>query len=137
MERMGEVTAVRGELLEITFCRPSDCEKCNACHGGQKVTTLLVPGQASLGDAALVELPAGTLAQASALAYGLPLAGLLLGAGAGAVLFPANGDVAAVLCGLAGLGAAALALCLTERRRKRDPRWQPKLIEIIPKEQEQ
>lgn len=137
MERMGEVTAVRGELLEITFCRPSDCEKCNACHGGQKVTTLLVPGRASLGDAALVELPAGTLAQASALAYGLPLAGLLLGAGAGAMLLPANGDVAAVLCGLAGLGAAALALCLTERRRKRDPRWQPKLIEIIPKEQEQ
>lgn len=135
MERMGEVTAIRGDLLEITFCRPSDCEKCNACHGGQKVTTLLLPGQASLGDAALVEMPTGTLVQASAMAYGLPLAGLLIGAAAGAALFPASSDGAAVAGGLAGLGAALLTVRLTEHRRKNAPRWKPQLIEIIPKEQ--
>ena len=40
MDRTGEVKAVRGEWLEIEFCRPADCEKCNACHGGQKVMSL-------------------------------------------------------------------------------------------------
>lgn len=133
MERMGEVTAIRGDLLEITFCRPSDCEKCNACHGGQQVTTLLLPGRASLGDAAVVDMPTGTLVQASALAYGLPLAGLLLGAAAGAVLFPSSGDGAAVAGGMVGLAAAALVVWCTERRRKNDPRWKPQLVEIIPK----
>lgn len=137
MTRMGEVTAIRGGMLEITFCRPADCEKCNACRGGQKVTTLLLPGQASLGDAALVEMPAGTVVQAAALAYGLPLAGLLGGAAAGAALFPASSDGAAVLGGLIGLGAMLLVVRLTERRRKNDPRWTPQLIEIIPKVQEE
>ena len=50
MERIGEVTAVRGEYLEITFCRPSDCEKCQACQGGQKVTKLHLKGKANRHD---------------------------------------------------------------------------------------
>ena len=56
MERTGEVTAVRGGMLEITFCRPADCEKCNACHGGSKQTTLTLKGQAALGDLAVVDI---------------------------------------------------------------------------------
>lgn len=137
MERMGEVTAIHGDMLEITFCRPSDCEKCNACHGGQKVTTLLLPGKANLGDAAVVEMPTGTVVQASAMAYGLPLAGLLAGAALGAALFPASSDGAAVLGGLIGLGVTVLIVRLTERQRKNDPRWKPQLIEIIPKTPQQ
>lgn len=135
MQRMGEVTAIRGDLLEITFCRPSDCEKCNACHGGQQVTTILVPGQARLGDSAVVEMPTGTVVEASILAYGLPLAGLLAGAAAGAVLFPANADAAGCIGGIAGLGLMLLLVRLTESQRKKDPRWKPQLVEIIPQEQ--
>lgn len=132
MQRIGEVTAIRGDSLEITFCRPSDCEKCNACHGGQQVTTILVPGQARLGDSAVVEMPTGTVVQASILAYGLPLAGLLMGAAAGAVLFPASADGAGGIGGLIGLGLMLLLVRLTERRRKNNPRWKPQLVEIIP-----
>ena len=79
MERIGEVTAVRGEFLEITFCRPADCEKCQACHGGQKQTTLMVRGTANVGDSAVVDMPADMVMKASATAYLIPLAGLLVG----------------------------------------------------------
>lgn len=136
MQRTGEVTAVRGEMLEITFCRPADCEKCNACHGGQKVTTLHIRGKANVGDSAVVEMPTKTVVQASTLAYGLPLAGLMIGMIAGTMLFPNNADVAGVLCGVAGLGLTALIVRLTEGKRRSDPRWKPQLIEIIPKTNE-
>lgn len=132
MQRMGEVTAIHGDLLEITFCRPSDCEKCNACHGGQKAATIWVPGQACLGDGAVVEMPTATVVQASALAYGLPLAGLLAGAAAGTLLFPAHADASGCLGGLAGLGLMLLLVRITEIQRKNDPRWKPQLVEIIP-----
>ena len=35
MERTGTITAVSGDTLEVTFCRPGDCEKCHACIGGE------------------------------------------------------------------------------------------------------
>lgn len=136
MQRTGEVTAVRGEMLEITFCRPADCEKCNACHGGQKTTTLHIRGKAETGDLAVVEMPTSTVVQASVLAYGLPLAGLMIGMAAGSMLFPGNADLAGILCGAAGLGLMMGIVRLTESRRRKDPRWKPQLIEIIPKKNE-
>lgn len=132
MQRTGEVTAVHGPMLEITFCRPADCEKCNACHGGEKVTKLMISGKANVGDIAVVEMPAKTVMQASGLAYGLPLAGLMLGLATGTMLFPQNQDIAGVLCGALGLGAMVLFVHLTESKRRNDPRWKPQLIEIIP-----
>ncbi|MBP3638175.1 MAG: SoxR reducing system RseC family protein [Clostridia bacterium] len=133
MQRTGEVTAVHGEMLEVTFCRPADCEKCNACHGGEKVTKLMIHGKAQVGDIAVVEMPTKTVMQASGLAYGLPLAGLMLGLATGTMLFPQNQDIAGVLCGALGLGAMVLFVHLTESKRRNDPRWKPQLIEIIPK----
>lgn len=138
MERTGEVTAVKGEWLEVTFCRPTDCEKCNACNGGKSQTTLMVKGEARVGDGAVVQMPMKTVMQASALAYLLPLAGLMLGLFLGAGLFPAMQEVAAVVGGLIGLGVALVYVALTEKRRRADTTWQPTLLEIIPhKEGEQ
>lgn len=136
MQRTGEVTAVHGDLLEITFCRPADCEKCQACQGGQKVTKLHLKGKANVGDAAVVEIPLKTVMQASALAYVLPLVGLMLGLATGTLLFPQSADIAGVLCGLVGLGAMLLFVRITEKKRQGDPRWKPQLIEIIPKTQD-
>ena len=32
MERTGTITAVSGDTLEVTFCRPGDCEKMPRLH---------------------------------------------------------------------------------------------------------
>lgn len=134
MERIGEVTAVRGDWLEITFCRPADCEKCNACRGAQKQTVLTLKGQAKPGDAAVVAMPEASLMRASALAYLLPLAALMAGMLLGSVLFPDKADLAGALGAVCGLTLSAILLKLTEHRRRSDSRWQPRITQIIPKE---
>lgn len=131
MERIGEVTAVHGEWLEITFCRPSDCEKCQACHGGQKQTKLMVKGSAKVGDGAIVDMPANMVMRASATAYLIPLAGLMGGLFIGAALFPQAQDVAGLIGAVIGLGAAMCIVKCTEKFRRNKPEWQPQLKEII------
>lgn len=131
MERTGEVTALFEEYIEVTFCRPADCEKCQACRGGEKTTKLVVRGKANLGDLAVVEMPTSRVMLASGLAYGVPLAGLFIGLFAGSAL-AADQNIGAAVGAVAGLGLAMLAVKGTERFRRGNPAWQPKLIDVIP-----
>ena len=133
MERVGEVTAVHGDMLDVTFCRPTDCEKCHACIGGAKQTTISVKGKANLGDYAVVEMPERVVLKASAIAYVLPLAMLLIGMVIGTYAFPDAKDIAGLLGALIGLALALLGLALTEKKRRQNPKWQPVLKEIVPK----
>lgn len=131
MERLGEVTRVDGKWLEITFCRPSDCEKCHACMGGDKMTTLRLEGKANVGDKALVELPASTVTQASVIAYGLPLAGLLIGMFAGDKLIPFDNSLGALIGAAVGLILPLTYLLVSERKRRTNPKWTPQIKRII------
>ena len=131
MERVGEVTAVYGELLEVTFCRPADCGKCHACSGNRAQMQVLLKGEASIGDAAVVDMPAETVMKASLMAYVLPLAGLLGGAAVGGVCF--GGDLAAAITAILGLGVSLAVVGLTEKKRRSDPAWQPVLKQVLPK----
>lgn len=135
MERIGEVTAVRGEYLEVTFCRPTDCAKCHACMGGAKQTTIAVKGEARVGDSAVVELPERVVLKASALAYVAPLVAMLAGMFLGAALFPQSRDMAGLVGALAALALAVAALAITEKRRRTQAAWQPVLKQIIPKQE--
>lgn len=135
MERTGEVKEINGAWLTVEFCRPKDCEKCNACHGGQKVMTARVRGQAEIGDRVVVSLPAATVTRASAIVYAVPLAGLLLGMALGNALLPLADSLGALIGGAAGIGLAAAGVALTERTRRDDPRWQPQLVRVLPKGQ--
>ncbi len=132
MERMGEVTAVRGDSVEITFCRPADCEKCGACHGSRAQMQITVKGEAQVGDFAVVDMPASSVVKASALAYVLPLAGLLLGVAVGSLLFPVQESLAGVIGGAIGLAVTLSVVAATEKKRRSDPAWSPKLLRIIP-----
>lgn len=132
MERMGEVTAVRGDSVEITFCRPADCEKCGACHGSRAQMQITVKGEAQVGDFAVVDMPASSVVKASALAYVLPLAGLLLGVAVGSLLFPVQESLAGVIGGAIGLAMTLSVVAATEKKRRSDPAWSPKLLRIIP-----
>ena len=88
MERMGEVVAVQGDLLVVQFCRPTDCEKCHGCMGGEAQRQLMVRGKAEIGDTAVVEMPTQKVLKASALAYAFPLLGMMAGLFLGATFFP-------------------------------------------------
>ena len=132
MERTGTVKAVDGQWLEIEFCRPADCEKCNACHGGSKVMNLRLKGNANVGDKVVVQMPLSTVTKASIIAYAIPAAGLLAGIAIGDKLFPTANSLGGAIGGLLGMGIPALVLYLTERRRKNDPRWTPQLVRVIP-----
>ncbi len=132
MERIGQVTRVDGEWLEITFCRPSDCEKCHACMGGEKETVLRLRGEAQEGDLAQVSIPDSVIAKASALAYLLPLAGLFLGMILGDALYPSERSIGGLFGAIIGIGVPTLWLFLTDKQRQSDPRWSPQLVRIIP-----
>ena len=132
MERLGEVTKVDGKWLEITFCRPSDCEKCHACMGGDKMTTLRLAGTANVGDKALVELPDSTITQASLLAYGLPLIGLIAGMLLGDKLIPLENSLDALIGAVIGLALPLAWLLMSEKKRRTNPRWTPQIKRIIP-----
>lgn len=130
MKRVGEVTAVRGDKLEITFCRPADCGKCHACGGNREQMSILIAGEAQLGDAAVVDMPDSTVMQASLMAYVLPCAGLLGGLALGSTL--GKGDMMGVVGGAIGLAVTLAIVAVSERKRRSDERWQPKLVQILP-----
>ena len=132
MERLGEVTKVDGKWLEITFCRPSDCDKCHACMGGPQTTTLRLEGKANVGDSVLVELPASTITTASVMAYGVPLVGLLAGMLLGDKLLPLEHSLGALLGAAVGLALPLAWLLLTEKKRRQNPKWTPQIKRIIP-----
>ena len=131
MERLGEVTAVDGKWLEITFCRPSDCEKCHACMGGEKTMTLRLEGKAQVGDKALVTMPDSTITQGALLAYALPLAGMLIGMLAGDSLLPLDGALGAIIGAVVGLALPLIYLLTTEKKRRNNPKWTPQLKRIL------
>lgn len=132
MERVGEVTAIKDGLLEVTFCSPEECEKCHGCAGHHKPTVLTVPGSAQVGDAAIVSLPDEKVATASLLVYVLPLIGLMVGLFAGFLLHLSDGGTA--LLALLGLVLMLSIAWLTEKKRKQNADWQPKVLRIIPKQ---
>ena len=132
MERLGEVTKVDGKWLEVTFCRPSDCEKCHACMGGDKTMTVRLEGKAQVGDKALVTLPDSTITQGALLAYALPLAGMLIGMLAGDALLPLEGALGAIIGAAVGLALPLIYLLVTEKKRRSNPKWMPQLKRVIP-----
>lgn len=133
MEKIGEITAVKGKMLEVTFCRPADCGHCHACDGGQKETVVLVEGSGRVGDYAAVELPAGTVAKATLLAYFLPIGALLGGMLLGDALFHHQTAWTAAF-GLLCMLIAWLSVVLTEKYRLKSAKWRPVLSRVLPKE---
>ena len=132
MERTGEVKSVQGEWLEVEFCRPKDCEKCNACHGGQKVMHARIRGKANIGDKVVVSLPQEIVTRASVIVYAIPVVGLFLGMLLGDTLFPSENSIGGALGGIVGVAIPGLILWYTERRRRHDPRWEPQLVRVLP-----
>lgn len=102
---------------DIAVATKLACARCRAGRGcgaglpgvggGERVLRVAVPRGVELtaGDPVTLRISGPALLAAAAIAYGLPLAGLLLGALLGHLLVP--GDAGAVLAALAGLLAGA------------------------------
>lgn len=139
MRKTGTVVSVRGDMIEVRFERPEACAKCGACGEGRKTcTTLTLRAQAQVGDEVVVELPEGRVAQASMLAYTVPLfflvAGLLVaGPVQRALGLSIPQDLFAVALGLLGLCVSLLILRAVEPRIRRRRGWQPQVVSVTRK----
>ncbi|PAV27188.1 RseC/MucC-like positive regulator of sigma(E) [Tamilnaduibacter salinus] len=114
IEESGTVIARVGDQVWVRTIRRSTCGQCQARHGcGQGALASLSDGRANqlqmvnaidanVGDTVVVGIGERQLLMASALVYGVPMLGLLLGALVGGWLGPGQ-DLSTLLGG--GLGA--------------------------------
>lgn len=131
MERTGEVIAIEKGQLLVEFCRPTACEKCGGCEGGQKAR-MLVKGEAKIGDWVVVSLPTAQVMKASAMAYVWPLITMMAGMAAGNELGGNAGALAgAVIC----LAAAMGAIRLWDKKHKKAGQWEAEVVEVLTRAQ--
>ena len=118
MKREATVVKVKGVLMaEIT--RSEACGECHACEFGrtEKMYYNLPDGNYKEGDRVTLEVSDRTLSRATLVAYGIPLAALIVGLILGFALFEAEWAQAltAVVC----LAAGCAYLALSEKKRRR------------------
>ena len=132
----GVVTATNASQATVRM----DAAGCGRCHepggcGGQNIATMFCrgprlfsvqdAGQSQVGDRVVISVPDDAVFQSAALAYGLPLVALFLGAVVG--LFIA-GDLGAMVGATIGVLAAWLSLPRLERLLRSQSR-----VSLIPR----
>lgn len=135
MIRTGRVTEAANGRLKVCFDRPEMCEKCGACTGHAHRELVELEGNAAVGAQVDVEMPDARIVKASALAYVIPLLGLMAGVFLGQTLLKT--DAAAAAGGLIGLFLAWGGLHLADRRLGRRNAWKPRIIAVREEEKKQ
>ena len=82
LRQTGKVVELKGKLAVVRFQRSDACGHCNACfHFGSNEADIEIDNScdAGVGDIVAIELHSGSMFKASAIAYGIPLIGLILG----------------------------------------------------------
>ncbi|MBQ7455119.1 MAG: SoxR reducing system RseC family protein [Clostridia bacterium] len=136
MIRTGFVKEKKGDQLRVCFERPEACEGCRGCTKGflPKKELLTVFGDAEVGDMVDVQMAEARTLKATLLAYALPLCLLLIGLLAGSAAGLSDGWTMAV--SLLGLALGALAVWLIDRRLRRNEKWRPTVVRVVPAEQQ-
>ena len=128
---VGTVVAIEGDTAVVRFQRGSMCAHCGACLAiGEKEMETRV-GNArgvKVGDRVAVTLSQKSVVAASALAYILPLAALLIGLFLG---YAVGGDLAAILCGLAFCGLTYLLLHVLNSRFAKNRAFEPRMTKVM------
>lgn len=120
MKKKAQIVMKDGRLVARVE-RSEACMKCRACDYGAKAEMLvkLPAGTWREGDEVEIELESGKLPRASLLAYGIPLAGLLIGLLSGCFLRESETrELWQAALGLAGTVAGFAVLKLHEPRFK-------------------
>ena len=131
MTKFGQVIAYHREagLATIAYARPDACEKCGGCGAASHQGVIRLKAVCDVGNWVRIEMPQARFLQAVAMAYVLPLMGLLLGLVAG---YWAGGrtDGWTLAGGALGLGLSILILRLHERRVTDQPEWRPHVVDV-------
>lgn len=129
----GKISALDGDYA-IVQVEESGCGRCHETGGcgGNNVGRLfcnaprsfrvLNPGKSAIGDSVKIAIDEGAVRRSAALAYGLPLLLLFIGALGGSVL---AGETGAILGSISGLFLSWLVMRLALVRVARDQRSQP------------
>ena len=135
MTNKGVVTEVSDGKLTIVFERPEACGDCHNCmHGSEDCAkhTIVLPGEAAVGDEVVVEMDDSHVMAASALAYIVPLTGFILGLVLGWLvrgLIPIDPELTMALCALIGTACAYLVMRALDPRFSKG-RWEPKIVSV-------
>ena len=118
------------QLAAIKFSRPEACAKCGACGSLAQTGTVTLKAVCKVGDWVRVELPEGRFLEATAIAYVIPLIGLLAGIASGWFL-GGGSDGVTLLGAVAGLAVSAGILWLVNRRISGRPEWTPRVTAVF------
>jgi len=135
MIRIGRVVEIQDEFLKICFNRPEACNSCKLCGTGRDKTTVSLRGDAQVGDLVEVDMPGARVVKVSALAYLIPLVGLISGLLLGNSIFPSR-EAYVFLSGLVMMAVFLGGVKLIDRKLGVLPAWQPRILRIIPSAQE-
>ena len=136
MVNKGVVKEVQGEELVVVFDRHEACGDCHACmHGSEDCAkhTIRIKGKAEVGDIIEVEMDDSHVVAATAVAYMIPFAGLMLGLAVGWGLThfvtAINGELLMAMGAVVGTALAYVIM------RVLDPvfskgRWEQKIISV-------
>ncbi|MDD6045014.1 MAG: SoxR reducing system RseC family protein [Clostridia bacterium] len=130
LRQTGRVIELKNELAVVRFQRSDACGHCNACfHFGSTEADIEIENtcDAVVGDIVTIELHSGSMFKASAIAYGIPLIGLIVGAALGSRI----GDIYAAVGGMLLCGGTFFILRGLNPRFDRMREFKPRMIAIV------
>ena len=137
----GTVIAAREGAVDVRVQGGAACQNCSACcrvdRNGVTIENARDALGAAVGDSVEVEIPEGADARAGVLVFVLPVVGMLVGYGIGAMIATAVGwvpDAGGAIGAVAAILAALIVLRFTGRRQP-DERFRPVVRAIIPRDQ--
>ncbi len=130
LRQTGKVVELKGRMAVVRFQRSDACGHCNACfHFGSNEADVEIENDcgAELGDIVAIELHSGSMFKASAIAYGIPLIGLVLGVYAGSRI----SNMFAVIGGVLLCCGTYFVLKGLDPKFAKMREFKPRMIEIV------
>ena len=141
MVNKGVVKEVLGEELVVVFERHEACGDCHACmHGSEDCAkhTVRIKGKAEVGDLVEVEMDDSHVVAATAVAYMIPFAGMMLGLFGGwalsKVITAIIGELVMAMCAVVGTALAYVVMRILDPVFSKG-RWEQKIISVTKPEE--
>lgn len=137
---VGRIEQVEGNLVTVSIERQDMCGECHACEVVGEIRTCTIKChnicKGKQGETVEVELENTIFLRATALMYGVPLGGMMIGIGMGFLIPSGMGESVREACmaalGLIGMGIGLLWLRKKDRNKAYD-NLLPRAVKIINK----